>query len=56
VLILDAAFQNKAFALNRATADFIISSPHMQSEYQRRVLGFEDYLNRFGEQKSMMKS
>jgi methylglyoxal synthase len=46
-LIRLATLWNIPVACNRATADFIISSPHMQSEYQRRVLGFEDYLNRF---------
>lgn len=55
-LIRLATLWNIPVACNRATADFIISSPLMQSEYQRRILGFEDYLNRFGEQKSMMKS
>lgn len=55
-LIRLATLWNIPVACNRTTADFIISSPHMQSEYQRRILGFEDYLNRFGEQKSMMKS
>jgi len=56
VLILDAAFQNKAFALNRATADFIISSPLMRAEYQRHVMGFEDYLNRFNEKSRTLHS
>jgi methylglyoxal synthase len=40
---------NIPVACNRATADFIISSPLLQTEYQRRILGFEDYLNRFNE-------
>ncbi|MFN3344104.1 MAG: methylglyoxal synthase [Chloroherpetonaceae bacterium] len=47
-LIRLATLWNIPVACNRATADFIISSPLMQSEYTRRILGFEDYLNRFG--------
>ena len=46
-LIRLATLWNIPVACNRATADFIISSPLMQSEYTRRILGFEDYLNRF---------
>jgi len=46
-LIRLATLWNIPVACNRTTADFIISSPLMQSEYQRRILGFEDYLNRF---------
>ncbi len=42
-----ATLWNIPVACNPATADFIITSPHMQTEYARRVLGFEDYLNRF---------
>ncbi len=42
-----ATLWNIPVACNRATADFIITSPLMQTEYARRVLGFEDYLNRF---------
>jgi len=46
-LIRLATLWNIPVACNRATADFIISSPLLQTEYQRRILGFEDYLNRF---------
>lgn len=46
-LIRLATLWNIPVACNRATADFIISSPLMRAEYARRVLGFEDYLNRF---------
>jgi methylglyoxal synthase len=46
-LIRLATLWNIPVACNRATADFIISSPLMQTEYTRRILGFEDYLNRF---------
>ena len=48
-LIRLATLWNIPVACNRATADFIISSPLLQTEYQRRILGFEDYLNRFNE-------
>jgi methylglyoxal synthase len=48
-LIRLATLWNIPVACNRATADFIVSSPLLQTEYTRRILGFEDYLNRFNE-------
>lgn len=46
-LIRLATLWNIPVACNRATADFIVSSPLLQTQYTRRILGFEDYLNRF---------
>lgn len=46
-LIRLATLWNIPVACNRASADFIISSPLMRESYERQVLGLEDYLNRF---------
>lgn len=43
-----AVVWNIAVAMNRTTADFLISSPIMNAEYERRLTDYEDYKNRFG--------
>jgi len=55
-LIRLATLWNIPVACNRTTADFIISSPLMRAEYQRHVMGFEDYLNRFNEKSRTLHS
>ena len=42
-----AVVWNVPVACNRATADFIISSPLMYSGYQRLLPDFQTYVNRF---------
>ena len=42
-----AVVWNVPVACNRATADFIISSPLMDSGYQRLLPDFQTYVNRF---------
>jgi methylglyoxal synthase len=42
-----AVVWNIPVACNRATADFIISSPLMDSKYERTLPDFESYLHRF---------
>jgi methylglyoxal synthase len=46
-LIRLAVVWNIPVACNRATADFLVSSPLMSSGYSRRMPDFEAYLNRF---------
>jgi len=41
-----AAVWNIPHAMNRATADFLISSPLMSSSYDRKVVDVENYRNR----------
>jgi methylglyoxal synthase len=41
-----AVVWNIPVAMNRTTADFLISSPLMAAEYDRRLTDFEDYKNR----------
>lgn len=43
-----AVVWNIPVACNRATADFMISSPLMVSDYQRQLPDYDDYLGRFG--------
>ena len=45
-LLRIAVVWNIPIAMNRATADFMISSPIMNSEYQRKIVDFEKYKNR----------
>lgn len=45
-LLRIAVVWNIPIACNRATADFLISSPLMAAPYERLVPDFEDYLNR----------
>lgn len=42
-----AVVWNVPVACNRATADFLISSPLMSSEYQRALPDFDAHINRF---------
>jgi methylglyoxal synthase len=46
-LIRLAVVWNIPVACNRATADFLISSPLMTSDYERRQPNFGSYLDRF---------
>ena len=46
-LIRLAVVWNIPVACNRATADFLVSSPLMTSGYTRRMPDFEAYINRF---------
>ena len=46
-LIRLAVVWNIPVACNRATADFLISSPLMTAPYERRMPDYADYLNRF---------
>lgn len=41
-----AVVWNIPVAMNRTTADFLISSPLMNQEYRRKLTDFEDYKNR----------
>jgi methylglyoxal synthase len=43
-----AVVWNIPVACNRATADFMISSPLMTSDYQRAMPDYEAYISRFG--------
>jgi methylglyoxal synthase len=43
-----AVVWNIPVACNRATADFMISSPLMTSDYQRAMPDYEAYITRFG--------
>jgi methylglyoxal synthase len=45
-LLRIAVVWNIPIACNRASADFIFSSPLMKEEYPRLVLDYNDYLNR----------
>jgi methylglyoxal synthase len=45
-LLRIAVVWNIPIACNRASADFIFSSPLMKEEYPRIVLDYNDYLNR----------
>lgn len=45
-LLRIAVLWNIPVASNRATADFIITSPHMTSEYVRLLTDYEDYRRR----------
>ena len=49
-LIRLAVVWNIPVACNRATADFLISSPLMTSDYDRQTPDYESYLNRFARQ------
>lgn len=46
-LLRIAVVWNIPIAMNRTTADFLISSPLMGNEYDRRIVDFDDYKNRF---------
>ena len=46
MLIRMAVVWNIPTACNRATADFMISSPLMDGEYDRLVPDYEQYVNR----------
>ena len=46
-LIRLAVVWNIPVACNRATADFLISSPLMTSDYERRQPNFSSYIDRF---------
>lgn len=41
-----AVVWNIPIAMNRSTADFLISSPLMSLEYERRLTDYDDYKNR----------
>ncbi|HOU39647.1 MAG TPA: methylglyoxal synthase [Promineifilum sp.] len=45
-LLRIAAVWNIPVATNRATADFLISSPHMTEEYERLLTDYYDYQHR----------
>ena len=45
-LLRIAVVWNIPIAMNRATADFLISSPLMSDEYERKIVDFEAYKNR----------
>ena len=49
-LIRLAVVWNIPVACNRATADFLISSPLMTTDYERQMPDYETYLNRFARQ------
>lgn len=42
-----AVVWNIPVAMNRATADFLISSPIMTETYERQLTDYEDYKNRY---------
>jgi len=46
-----ATVWNIPIALDRASADFLISSPLMNREYQRMLPNYEDYRQRFNQNK-----
>ena len=46
-LLRIAVVWNIPIAMNRASADFMISSTLMGSEYQRKIVDFDNYRNRF---------
>ncbi len=46
-LLMLAVIYNIPVACNRATADFIVSSPLMKEEYRRLTMGIEDQLVRW---------
>jgi methylglyoxal synthase len=46
-LLRIALIYNVPVACNRATADFLISSPMMKEEYRRLTMGIEDQLVRW---------
>ncbi len=48
-LLRVAVVWNIPVACNRATADFIISSPLMTSEYERQLPDYQGYIDRFVE-------
>ena len=48
-LIRLAVVWNIPVACNRATADFLISSPLMTGDYERRVPDYRGYIDRFAE-------
>jgi methylglyoxal synthase len=45
-LLRMAVVWNIPIACNRATADFMISSPLMDEEYDRLLLEYDEYMNR----------
>ena len=49
-LLRIAVVWNIPIAMNRATADFLISSPLMSDEYDRKIVDFEAYKNRLKDQ------
>jgi hypothetical protein len=46
-LLRIAVLYNVPVACNRATADFLVSSPLMKEEYRRLTMGLEDQLVRW---------
>ena len=46
-LLRIAVVWNIPIAMNRASADFMISSQLMSDEYKRKIVDFEDYKNRY---------
>jgi len=48
-LLRIAVVWNIPVACDRASADFMISSPLMESEYQRRIPDYHTYIERFNE-------
>ena len=50
-----AVVWNVPVACNRATADFMISSPLMDSAYERKLPDFDTHLNRFEQEPSLLK-
>ncbi len=51
-LLRIAVVWNIPIAMNRTTADFLISSPLMNNEYDRKIVDFEEYKNRYVNLKS----
>ena len=49
-LLRIAVVYNVPIACNRASADFMISSPLMTGDYQRQMPEYKSYIDRFAEQ------
>lgn len=45
-LLRIATLYNIPIATNRATADFLLTSPYMNKEYKRKIINFDSYLKR----------
>ncbi len=54
-LLRIAVVWNIPIANNRATADFIISSPLFSASYERLLTDYDDYLRRFSEKKYLQE-
>lgn len=45
-LLRIATLYNIPIAMNRSTADFLLTSPYMDHTYQRAIINFDNYLKR----------